>query len=100
MYADDKPYGFTPHQAPLPHILGQRNNVCGIKSKLLNPDFEQLIKKNDILFFVEIKTVEFDHLDLPDKFFFAKHRKRVNRKSGGIVIIIKKYLSKNMNIVQ
>ena len=58
-----------------------------------------MIKKNDILIFAEIKTVEFDHL--PDEYtFFAKHRKNVNRKSGGIVIIFKKYLSTNMNIVQ
>jgi hypothetical protein len=51
---------YTAPGAP-PHIPGQRNNVCGIKSKMLNPDFELLIKKKDILIFVEIKTIEFDH---------------------------------------
>ena len=69
---DSKPYEFTPHQAPPPHIPGQRNNVCSIKSKMLNPDFELLIKKMIFLIFAEIKTVEFDHL--PDEYtFFAKH---------------------------
>ena len=67
---------YTAPGAP-PHIPGQRNNVCGILSKMLNPDFELLIKKNDILIFVEIKTIEFDHLDLPDEYtFFAKHRRK------------------------
>lgn len=91
---DGKPYEFTPHQASPPHMPGQ-----SIKSKMLNPNFELLIKKNDILIFAEIKTVEFDHL--PDEYtFLAKHRKKVNRKSGGNFIIFKKYLSTNMNIVQ
>ena len=68
---------------------------------MLNPDFELLIKKDDILIFVETKTDEFDHLDLPDEYtFFAKHRKKVNRKSGGIIIIFKKYLSKYINFLQ
>lgn len=46
--------------------LGQRSNngnkinltyinVCGLKSKLLNPDFENLIKSYDVLVFVESK---------------------------------------------
>ena len=35
-------------------------NVCGITSKLLNPDFATLIKRYDILIFNETKT---DHLD-------------------------------------
>jgi hypothetical protein len=31
-------------------------NVCGIKSKLLNPDFDLLIKSYDVLIFTETKT--------------------------------------------
>jgi hypothetical protein len=30
-------------------------NVCGIKSKLLNPDFDLLIKSYDVLIFTETK---------------------------------------------
>jgi len=39
-------------------------NVCGLKSKLLNPDFCYMIKKYDILIFVETKTDEFDEINL------------------------------------
>ena len=47
-------------------------SIQNVKSR-----FQTVDKKNDILIFVEIKTVEFDHLDLPDEYtFFAKHRKK------------------------
>jgi hypothetical protein len=35
-------------------------NVCGLKSKLLNSDISYMIKKYDILIFVETITDEFD----------------------------------------
>jgi hypothetical protein len=41
-------------------------NVCGISSKLLNPDFETLINNYDILILVETKTDEW----MCDKFIF------------------------------
>jgi hypothetical protein len=48
-------------------------NVCGIKSKLLNPDFDLLIKSYDVLIFTETKTDEFDELKLPEEYtYFAK----------------------------
>ena len=50
-------------------------NVCGIKSKLLNPDFDLLIKSYDILIFTETKADEFDELELPEEYtYFAKYR--------------------------
>ena len=50
-------------------------NVCGIKSKLLNPDFDLLIKSYDVLIFTETKTDEFDELKVPEEYtYFAKHR--------------------------
>ena len=69
-------------------------NVCGIRSKLLNPDFELLIKKYDILVFAETKTDEFDELKLPEDYtYFAKHRKKFDKKSGGIIVVYKRVLS-------
>ena len=50
-------------------------NVCGLKSKLLNSDFGYMIKKYDILIFVETKTDEFDENNLPgvkQRIFFYK----------------------------
>jgi hypothetical protein len=40
-------------------------NVCGISSKLLNPNFETLINNYDILVLVETKTDEYDNIKLP-----------------------------------
>jgi hypothetical protein len=40
-------------------------NVCGIKSKLVSPDFSNLIENYDILVFIEYKTDKLDILDIP-----------------------------------
>ena len=70
-------------------------NVCGIKSKLLSPDFSNLIENYDILVFLESKTDKLDILDIPTDYdYFAKHRTKFKRKSGGIVIAYRKRLSK------
>lgn len=69
-------------------------NVCGLKSKLLNPDFDNFIKKHDILVFVETKTDDYDEIKLPkDYTLFTKNRQKFKKKSGGIIIIYKKKLS-------
>jgi len=70
-------------------------NVCGLKSKLLNSDISYMIKKYDILIFVEAKTDEFDENNLPGGFpYHVKHRFFFKRKSGGIIIIYKDTISK------
>jgi ubiquinone biosynthesis protein COQ9 len=49
-------------------------NVCGLKSKLLIPEFLDLIKLYDIIFFCETKL---DSYDLPEGYSFAtKIRKK------------------------
>jgi exonuclease III len=66
-------------------------NVCGISSKLLNPDFETLINNYDILVLVETKTDEYNNIKLPNEYAcYAKHRIFFKKKSGGIIIIYKK----------
>jgi hypothetical protein len=45
-------------------------NVCGISSKLLNPDFETLINNSDILVLVETKTDEYDNIKLPNEYAY------------------------------
>lgn len=55
----------------------------------------QFIENYDILFFQETKTDIYDHLCLPKGYSYkAKHRKTCHKKSGGIIIIYKNYLSK------
>ena len=70
-------------------------NICGLKSKLLNSDICYMIKKYDILIFVETKTDEFDEINLPGGYsYHVKHRKKIIRKSGGIIIIYRDTISK------
>jgi len=50
-------------------------NVCGLKSRLLCPDFINIIQQNDICVFTETKLTELDQLDLPlDYKMFVKNR--------------------------
>ena len=57
----------------------------------MNPDFDLLIKSYDVLIFTETKTDEFDELKLPEEYtYFAKHRKKIQKKSGEIIIVFKK----------
>jgi hypothetical protein len=54
-----------------------------------------MIKKYDILIFVETKTDEFDEINLPGGYsYHVKHRKKIIRKSGGIIIIYRDTISK------
>lgn len=70
-------------------------NVCGLKSKLLCPEFCNLIKTNDILIFVETKTDSYDDIEgnLPNGYLcFSKYRSKFVKKSGGIVIVYREGL--------
>ena len=75
-------------------------NVCGLKSKLLNPDFTNLIESYDILIFEETKTSALDTIELPTGYlYFTKHRKLTENKSGGIVIVYKSSLSAFLHFI-
>ena len=65
-------------------------NVCGLKSKLLCPEFLDILYDHDISIFVESKLDEFDILELPPNFsYISKVRQKCQKKSGGIVIVYK-----------
>ena len=56
-------------------------NVCGLKSRLLCPDFINIIQQNDICVFTETKLTELDQLDLPlDYKIFVKNSKKLKKK--------------------
>jgi hypothetical protein len=56
-------------------------------SFIIKPEFENLIRSNDFVCFVETKTDMFDSIDLPGYVFKSKHRKNVARmRSGGILL--------------
>ena len=88
----------TTHRTNIGHVSDNVNklnitflNVCGIKSKLLNPDFDLLIKSYDVLIFTETKTDEFDELKLSEEYtYFAKNKRFFFFKSGGIIVVFQK----------
>jgi exonuclease III len=66
----------------------------------MNPDFRTFIESYDILIFQETKTDELDVLELPNEYTcFAKHRRNAKAKSGGIVIVFKRYLLKSLAFI-
>lgn len=67
-------------------------NVCGIRSKLLLPEFIDLIKSNDICIFLETETDIYDIFNLPTGYTSSctsKCRSKFCKKSGGIIFIYK-----------
>ena len=65
------------------------------------PDFNDIIKQYDLLFFCETKLDEYDVLDLPEGYsYFLKNRQKFERKSGGIAIIFRKELEKYIHFLQ
>lgn len=59
-------------------------NVCGLASKLRNPEFVDVISKYDIICLTETKTDKADNIDIPNFSVFSKHRSNLSfRKSGG-----------------
>ena len=68
-------------------------NVCGLKSKLIIPEFQSLIQGYDIIGVQETKCDDYDSLVLSEYIFHVKNRKHfMKRKSGGIAIAYRKCL--------
>ena len=76
-------------------------NVCGLKSKLIIPDFSLLISKYDILCFLESKTDETDCKPdlIPGYTTYFNNRKGM-RPSGDIIINVKYELADIVSLQQ
>ena len=72
------------------HLLSL--NVCGLKTKLLYPEFQTLLNTFDIICLTETKLDDFDDLMLDNYVFKYKNRKKFINKSGGIALGYKSYL--------
>ena len=69
--------------------------MCGIRNKIIYPEFKSLINDYDIICFTETKLDDLDNLESDDFLFRYKNRKKVaTYKSGGIAIGYKKCLHK------
>lgn len=69
-------------------------NVCGLKSKLLCPEFTSFISQYDIIGLQESKLDDVDKINIPGYQVYSNNRKAVSRyRSGGITLLVKNDLS-------
>ena len=74
-------------------------NACGLKSKLIFPEFESFLIAYQIIGIGKTKLCEDDIISFPGYTFLSKHRKTFVRKSGGLCIFIKKEILPYVEIV-
>ena len=68
-------------------------NVCGLKSKLIHPEFIDLLNQYDIIGLQESKLDDIDIVDIKGFQMYSKNRTAVSRyRSGGITLLIKENL--------
>ena len=76
-------------------------NVCGLKSKLKFQEITDIIVSHDIIIFVETKLDDLDILNVPNGYsYITKNRKKMCKKSDGIVIIYKNKLENCLSFIQ
>ena len=76
-------------------------NVCGLASKLQNPEFIEFIQENDISCLTETKTDKAGVIDIENFHSLCKHRTSLSyRKSGGIVVYVRDIYSKYVTIIE
>ena len=81
-------YGSTSNQI---HFLSL--NVCGLKSKILCPEFLTFVAPYDIIGIQESKLDDVDSVSIPGYKIFSNNRARISRyRSGGIAVLVKNEL--------
>ncbi|CAG2205169.1 unnamed protein product [Mytilus edulis] len=76
-------------------------NCCGLKHRLQYPEFENLIRKHDVVCFVESKTDDMDDIHLSGYTLKFKNRRKISRvKSGGIVIGYRENLNNSIEVIE
>ncbi|MES9879996.1 MAG: reverse transcriptase family protein, partial [Sedimenticola sp.] len=76
-------------------------NVCGLRHRLLYPDFVEHIKEYDIFTVLETKLDAFDIITLPGYTFLSQHRKqKYLRKSGGIGLFVKDCYTPYLSLIE
>ena len=64
--------------------------MCGLKSKLLYPEFVNLIEQYDIIGIQESKLDDVDNINIQGYQVFTNNRTAISRhRSGGIAILLK-----------
>ena len=82
-------------------------NVCGLSSKMTNPDFMDQIKNYDIVSLSETKLDDADNPDISEEFSkhgfitFIKNRKNLTpRRSGGVLTAVKTELCHHVHRIE
>ena len=75
-------------------------NVCGLRRKILYPDFCDLVSKFELFCVCETKLDESDIFEVPGYTFISQVRKeKCLRKSGGIGVFVKSALSEKVTFI-
>ena len=74
-------------------------NVCGLKSKLLYPEFEDFLDKYDIICVTESKLDKFDSIKLDNYSIMTNNRSIFKSKSGGIALLFRNDLCSYVKLV-
>ena len=74
-------------------------NVCGLVTRSNYPEFIDLIRNYDILGIQESKTDDCDFVNIPGYNVYFNNRENLSRrKSGGIVLLVRKELHNFVNV--
>ena len=74
-------------------------NICGLRSKLRSPDFEEFLHTKDILTIAETKLCKYDNIDIPGYKIFRNDRKNSRRPSGGVAVLVRNEICKYVKIL-
>ena len=75
-------------------------NVCGLRTKMLSPDFLHLIENYNVVALSETKLDDLDKICIPGYTLFFKNRQKFKRKSGGILLCIKNTLTDFVTVLE
>ena len=74
-------------------------NCCGVKLRLQYPAFCKLVCNQDTICLQETKTDDLDTIELPGYIFKMKNRKKIARKSGGMILAYKESLENYIELL-
>ena len=91
----------VPNSSNLKSLKCASLNVCGLRRRILYPDFGELISHYDIFCVSETKLDDLDLINLPGHSFVSQVRKqRYLRKSGGIGVFVRNCLFRHVSLVE
>ena len=92
---------FVPNSNTLKSLKCASLNVCGLRRRILYPDFGELISHYDIFSVSETKLGDLDLIILPGYSFISRVRKQSYlRKTRGIGVFVRNCLFKHVPLVE